>query len=216
MLQLNDELWVDMTTPLFSGRITLGVPIDLISGRLPSVLRMFAQAYPDIEINLRCDTSPRLRANFEQGAIDVVLLEEYGAQPFGNTLYRDRLVWAGADGGRAAFADPLPLSLVSQSCAFRRHVIEALDQAGRSWKCVYESDNLEATIAMMRMDLAVGTFLETTMPDQLKPVGPAANLPMLPEFGVTLSAQQTAPDHPAAVLSEHLRRGLSNPRQNGG
>ncbi|WP_136658134.1 LysR family transcriptional regulator [Nitratireductor sp. XY-223] len=216
MLQLNDEMWVDMTTPQFAGRVTLGVPIDLISGRLPSVLRLFARAYPDIEINLRCGTSPRLRTHFELGAIDVVVLEEFGDRPFGNTLYRDRLVWAGAEGGRAPFADPLPLSLVSQSCAFRRHVIESLDRSGRGWKCVYESDNLEATIAMMRMDLAVGTFLETAMPDRLTAVEKAAELPDLPEFSVTLSARQASPDHPAAALTDHLERGLSDQRRKTG
>ena len=44
LLTLNDELWHDMTTPRFAGRVRLGVPIDLISGRLPSILRLFAQA----------------------------------------------------------------------------------------------------------------------------------------------------------------------------
>ena len=216
MLQINDELWVDMTTPQFAGRIVLGVPIDLISGQLPSILRTFAQAYPDIEIDLQCGTSPDLRAQFETGAIDVVLLEECGGPLFGNLLYRDRLVWAGARDGQASFADPLPLSLVSQSCAFRSHVIDALVNSGRRWKCVYESNNLDATIAMMRMDLAVGSFLESSMPDRLTVIDKTAGLPELPMFGVTLSVRPTASGHPAAALFDFLERGLSDPYRNNG
>ncbi|MCY6383327.1 LysR family transcriptional regulator [Hoeflea prorocentri] len=209
LLQINDELWVDMTTPSFAGRVVLGVPIDLISGRLPSILRMFAQAYPDIDIDLRCGTSPELRTQFEAGDIDIALMEECAVRPFGDLLYRDRLVWAGAGDGRAAYADPLPLSLVSQSCAFRRHVIDALVSSGRRWKCVYESNNLDATIAMMRMDLAVGSFLESSMPDKLARVGKSAGLPDLPMFSVTLSVRAASGGHPAAALARFLQKGLS-------
>jgi len=208
LLALNDSLWLDMTTPLFKGRVALGIPIDLIAGRLPSLLRLFAEAYPDIDIALQCGTSPELRAAFEAGALDVTLLEEPVERATGAVLYRDRLVWVGARGGSAHHLDPLPLSLVSRSCAFRPRVIKTLQRVGRRWKNVYESDSLEATVAMMRMDLAVGTFLTSAMPGDVAAIRDG-DLPSLPAFSVTLSARQTAPNHPATALSDHLTRGFS-------
>lgn len=208
LLAINDELWSDMTTRHFSGRVSLGVPVDLIAGRLPSILRLFAEAYPDVEIDLNCHTSPDLRAKFDAGLLDVTLLEEPAERTTGKRLYRDRLIWAGAKGGGAGFLDPLPLSLISQSCVFRPRVIKALDRTGRNWKYIYESDSLEATVAMIRMDLAVGTFLASAMPDHLEPINVSAGLPALPAFNVTLLTRKTTANNPAAVLSGHLERGF--------
>ena len=201
-----------MMTPRFAGRVRLGVPVDLISGRLLSILRLFAQAYPDVEIDLVCQTSPDLRDGFEAGSPDVTLLEEVADRATGRVLYRDRLVWFGARRGAAPHQDPLSLSLISKSCVFRPRVLEALDAAARRWKYVYKSDRLEATIAMIRVDLAVGTFLASVLPDHVEPVGQAAGLPELPVFAVSLLTRETVADHPTAALSDYVARGLSEQR----
>lgn len=215
LLAINDELWTDMTTRPFTGRVSLGVPVDLLAGRLPSILRLFAEAYPDVEIDLICDTSPDLRAKYDSGSLEITLLEEPAERATGTVLYRDRLVWAGAKGGTASYGDPLPLSLISRSCIFRPRVISALDHAGRNWKYVYESDSMEATVAMIRMDLAVGTFLTAAMPDHLEPVDGSAGLPALPAFDVSLLTRDVSASHPAAVLRAYLERGFDTgrPRQ---
>lgn len=210
LLAINDELWTDMTSRPFAGRVSLGVPVDLIAGRLPSILRLFAEAHPNVEINLICDTSPDLRAKFDSGSLDITLLEEPVEHAAGTVLYRDHLVWAGAKGGTAPHEDPLPLSLVSRSCIFRPRVISALDRAGRNWKTVYESDSMEATVAMIRMDLAVGTFLTSAMPDHLEPVDGSAGLPELPAFHVSLLTRDISASHPATVLSAYLERGFDS------
>ncbi|MCR9136804.1 MAG: LysR family transcriptional regulator [Alphaproteobacteria bacterium] len=209
LLAINDELWSDMTSRPVVASVSLGVPVDLLAGRLPSILRLFAEAHPDIEINLKCHTSPDLRAKFDAGLLDVTLLEEPAEQATGRQLYRDRLVWAGAKGGKAGHGDPLPLSLVTASCVFRPRVIRALDRAGRAWRYVYESDSLEATVAMIRMDLAVGTFLTSAMPDHLEPIDDSAELPTLPNFSVSLLTRETPANPPAADLASYLERGLS-------
>lgn len=210
LLAINDELWNDMTARHFTGRVCLGVPVDLIAGRLPSILRLFAEAHPDVEIDLKCHTSPDLRAKFDAGLLDVTLIEEPAERATGNILYHDRLVWAGAKGGSAWYRNPLPLSLISQSCIFRPRVIKALDRAGRGWKYVYESESLEATVAMIRMDLAVGTFLASAIPDHLEPIDASAGLPELPAFSVSLLSRKTSANNlVAVVLCEHLERGYS-------
>lgn len=210
LLAINDELWTDMTQRPFAGRVSLGVPVDLLVGRLPSILRLFAEAHPDVEINLVCDTSPDLHAKFDSGSLDITLLEEPAERATGTVLFRDRLVWAGAKGGTAPYEDPLPLSLVSRSCIFRPRVISALDRAGRNWKYVYESDSMEATVAMIRMDLAVGTFLTSAMPDHLEAVDGSAGLPALPAFSVSLLTRDVSARHPAVAMSAYLERGFTN------
>lgn len=210
LLAINDELWTDMTSRPFGGRVSFGVPVDLLAGRLPSILRLFAEAHPDVEIDLICDSSPDLRAKFDSGSLDITLLEEPTERATGTMLYRDRLVWTGAKGGTAPYGDPLPLSLISRSCIFRPRVIRALDHAGRNWKTVYESDSLEATVAMIRMDLAVGTFLTSAMPDHLEPVDGSAGLPELPAFDVSLLIRDHAARHPVAVMSAYLERGFDS------
>ncbi len=209
LLAINDELWNDMTAQHCQGRVSLGVPVDLVAGRLPSLLRLFAEAYPDIEIDLKCDTSPDLRTQFDAGLLDLTLVEGLEEQAAGAVLSRHRLLWVGAKGGRAFGHDPLPLSLISRACVFRPRVIEALERAGRDWKYVYESDSLEATVAMIRMDLAVGTFLASALPEHVEPIDTSAGLPALPVFAISLLTRDTPAGHPATALSEHLERGFS-------
>src|SRR5215203_683355 len=44
MLALNDEIWAEMTTPIYEGGVRLGIPYDLVHSYLPLVLKTFSQA----------------------------------------------------------------------------------------------------------------------------------------------------------------------------
>ncbi len=208
MLILNDDIWREMTENGFSGTLSLGIPLDLMGGQLPSILRLFAENYPDIGINLVCAPTLDLKTQLKEGRVDLTLLEELPDNLTGESLYSDQLVWIGAKGGRVQHQTPLPLSIASNACVFRLPVTTALDQIGRSWKRVYESNNLDAILAMIRMDLAVGAFLSSLVPDTLEQI-PRSNLfPTLPSFHVTLSMASSPKREMAELLAEYIRKGF--------
>ncbi len=209
MLTLNDTIWSEMTDTCCDGKVAIGVPLDLIGGeKVPRLLRSFAERFPDVEIALRCAPSADLKARVASGKIDLAVLEEHPSNQLGDTLYADRLIWVGARGGKAVWETPLRLSMISSACVFRPAVLEALDATGRAWKSVFESDNRDATIAMIRMDMAIGALLASAVPSSIEELPPACGLPRLPNFNVTLSIGPS-PSRQARLLADHLCRGFT-------
>ena len=39
MLALNDDIWTEMTTPIYEGEIRLGIPADIVNTYLPAFLK---------------------------------------------------------------------------------------------------------------------------------------------------------------------------------
>lgn len=195
MLELNDQLWADMTARTISGPVRFGVPFDLMGQALAAALKAYEIAWPQVEVSLMCGASGDLVAALERGELDLALVEEPVAEPVVETgggrfdiqcLSVERLVWVGAAGGNAFGKQPLPVSLVAPTCAFRPMIVGALQAQGRAWRTVYESGNIEATRATVRADLAVTAWLAFTVPNDLQILPASSGLPELPPFAINL------------------------------
>jgi len=212
LIRLNDEIWAEMTTA-FAGRVRLGVPYDLVGANLAPLLKGFAEASPLVEVSLVCASSPQLLAALGRGEVDLSLVEQPLDQAGGECLGIERLVWVGAKAGIAHGRDPLPVSLVAETCAFRPAVTAALDAQGRAWRSVFENGTIDATTATVRADLAITAWLAGTVPADLAILGPADGLPELPPFAVTLHLPPSQPTEAARELARHLRGGWRLTRQ---
>lgn len=208
LLALNDEIWSEMTAPDFTGAVRLGVPYDLVGTLLPPVLKSFAGACPKVEVSLICEASPALVAAAAAGAVDLALVEQPVGEAGGECLAVDRLVWVGARNGTAYRKRPLPISLVSERCAFRGPLLAALDRAGTDWVTVFENANFDATRAAVGMDLAVSAWLASTVPAGLDILHREAGLPDLPGFAIGLYRSKALVNPAADELARHLRDGL--------
>jgi DNA-binding transcriptional LysR family regulator len=214
MLTLNDEIWAEMTTPIYEGEVRLGIPYDLVNSYLPPVLKSFAQAYPKIQISLECQPSVLLLQELDAGRLDLSLTTELVCRPHGESLVTDRLVWAGAKGGSAYRRRPLPLALGDESCAFRPPVFKALDDAGIAWRPVSKVSNFDAMNATVQTDLAVMALLATTIPSGFEILAPGCGLPPLPSFSINLYLPKTGATPIAEELARHIREGfVARPRQ---
>ena len=87
LLALNDEIWAEMTTPLYEGEVRLGIPNDLVNTYLPTFLKSFAQTYPKVRISIECSTTPRLIEKLQAGTVDLTLTTEIGCGPDGESLF---------------------------------------------------------------------------------------------------------------------------------
>jgi DNA-binding transcriptional LysR family regulator len=225
LLSLNDEICAELTDSTITGRVRLGVPYDLVEPCMTSILRAYAEAYPQVEMSLTCSTSPSLTAALASGEIDLAIIEEPvgnmpGNSPSGNSavvsaggecLAIERLVWVGARGGAAHRKRPLPLSLVSDTCAFRPLVLSALQARDIEWRTVFEN-GIEATRAIVRADLAVTAWLTSTVPADLDILGPEIDLPDLPSFTINLHLPRSGASVATQEFARYLREGLTRQR----
>ncbi len=213
LLALNDEIWTEMTTPVYEGEVRLGIPSDIITTYLPTFLKNFARSYPKVQVCLRSGSSAKLRSELAAGKVDMVLATELACDPDGENLIMDRLVWVGAPGGEAAYQRPLPVSIGCSDCAFRAPVRDALQQAGIEWRSVSEVTNTTAQVATVAADIAVMAWMASTVPEGLEVLGRDSGLPPLPPFTVNLYLPKAGGSAIVQELARHVRQALSAPRR---
>jgi DNA-binding transcriptional LysR family regulator len=207
LLGMNDEIWADMRTGPLRGQLRLGLPYDLVGTCFPPIFKAFTEAYPDVEISLMCGTSPELSKALASGSLDLAVIEAATDDAGGECLRVERLVWVGARGGVAHRKRPLPISMVAESCAFRPVVLRALREKDLKWRTVFESGNIEATTATVRSDLGITAWLASTVPSDLDILGRDTDLPILPNFAISLHIPSSA--GPAArEFAQYVRDGV--------
>ena len=209
MLDLNDDIWAEMTTARIDGRVRLGVPYDLAGTSIASALKDYAEAFPRVEISLYCASSPELARHLEAGEIDIAVIEETVGPSRGECLGVERLVWVGARNGSAHRKTPLPISMVAETCAFRPAVLSALHDHGRAWKTMFENGSIDATAATVRNDIAVTAWLAFTVPSDLDILSAEDGLPELPPFAINLHMPARHARPATVELGRYIRRGIT-------
>jgi DNA-binding transcriptional LysR family regulator len=208
LLSLNDEIWTEMTIPVYEGEIRLGIPSDIVTTYLPTFLKGFAQTYPKVRITMECTSSAQLLELLHAGKIDLTLTTELACGPDGESLAVDRLVWVGARGGEAAWQRPLPVSIGCSDCAWRSPIRETLHAAGIEWRSVSEITNMDAQTATTMADLSVMALLASTVPSELEILGSETALPKLPNFSINLYLSKGGGSAIAQELARHIREAL--------
>src|SRR5471030_866584 len=205
LVELNDVMLAAMGMPGVAGQVRLGVPHDLMGTHLPPVLQKFTQQFPAVEITLVAGSSSELKSAFDAGTVDLALTEEAAATASGEVLLLESPAWVGKIGGQAWQQRPLPVCLVSATCVFRPPLMAALAAANIAWRNPIDYPSLEATVAMVREDLAVTVLLPSTMPSRLTTLADDSGLPSLPPFSITLHAPKQGSSAASIALANAIR-----------
>ncbi|MEL6298077.1 MAG: LysR substrate-binding domain-containing protein [Pseudomonadota bacterium] len=207
IIEMNDEVYGMMTTPSFAGDVRLGLPSDLVSTYAPTILRRFARAWPQVNVQLHSGNSADLVQRLDNGKLDVTLTtEEQLSRRGGETLRFDRLVWVSAqDDVAISELDPLPLAIGGRNCAFRPAILDALRKVNRQWRMVFEVTHQEALTATVEAGLAVNAMLESAVPPNLRILGSSSGLPQLPVFGINIYEPVSSTSELGHELARHIR-----------
>jgi len=209
VIALNDAIRRDAMSEEQRGRVSLGVPYDLITSRsLQLALAALSAESPEISLDLQCAPTSLLRDAVKAGELDLAILEEPAQHRTGELLYTDPLDWVVSSRTKVLVKRPLPISLIGEACVFRPLVHATLDEAGITWQSVFETDNRDVTIAAIKMDMAIGAMLRSTRPNDLVTCRVDCELPELPVFAITLTRRPDAPPV-AGQLSDLLRHHLT-------
>jgi DNA-binding transcriptional LysR family regulator len=185
MLALNDEAWGRMTNQAFEGEINFGVPHDVIYPHVPRVVQRFAAEYPRVRVRLHSHYTADLKEMLPRGEMDLIMTTETEVGPGGETLKREPLVWAGAQGGQIWRARPVRFASVTR-CMFKRTAIEALEAAGTPWELVVDSVSFSAVEASVAADLGIFVHLRGSVPSICEEIRHGGALPELPDYLVNM------------------------------
>ncbi|MFC3101339.1 LysR family transcriptional regulator [Altererythrobacter lauratis] len=211
LLALNDALLAEVRQPGLSGPVRLGVPEDFATTHLPGILAHFVRQHPRVSLEVTCELTLPLMDRFAAGAFDLVLVKHGDTAPIeGETILRERLVWAGAPTHTGALDPARTVALVCspRPCVLREIATRALDAAGLDWRVAYSCGSLAGNLAAVRAGLGIAPLPLEMVPDDLA-VLTDAGLPQLPEIATVLLSSPTLA--PAAEELRDVLRGARLP-----
>ncbi len=206
----------EIATSYFSGsamrgRLRFGAGDDLAITQLPRILRHFRQLYPQINLELTVSQTGPLVRRLRGGQLDLIFIKEAPDEsPDGVRVSRDTMVWVGHDKTIIEPDQPVPV-VAYQAPSFSRQVgIDALEEAGRTWRITCNSREVSGLLAAVRAGLGVAVFPNSLIPEDLVKVTNRFGLPVLGEVDFTLLRNPSAPAEATdALISAILGRGLS-------
>jgi hypothetical protein len=151
-----------------------------------------------------CFVFPRI----DKGRLDIALITRLPTQKI-EILRRERFVWVASPKHIAWESNPLPVALFEPGCAARMNVLEALGNAGHSYRCTYSSASLLGLIVVVQAGLAVAALAESSVPLTLSRIEESAGLPPLRDLEIGLLRDPVSAIPAAERLESFIRRGLS-------
>src|SRR6185437_3081744 len=112
------------------GRLRFGASEDFVVTRLPEILKGFRREHPEVDLELTVELSGTLHQQLEAGKLDLVLAKRSEERPQGQLVWRDRLVWIGAEGLRLDPGRPLPLIVFPPPGLTRARALDVLERHG--------------------------------------------------------------------------------------
>ncbi|MFC3533956.1 LysR family transcriptional regulator [Vogesella facilis] len=208
LLAVHAEAQATLHGPAVSGRISLGVPEDYAMAYLAPLLRTFSSRYPGVEITLVCEQSTVLIPRVERGELDLALVTRDQPQR-GELLFREALLWVGAEEHEAWRREPLPIAVHEQGSRARSGALAAIEAQQRAYRIVYNSPNVAGQLVAALSGMAVAVFTRCSLPAELKVLDERHGLPPLPEMEVALIRSGPSARTPAVdAMHEQLLRSL--------
>ncbi len=213
IMKLQSDAMSQLASIPLSGKVRFGTPDDYAYRILPRILSFIATEYPQIEVEVQCETSSRLVRLLEDGDVDFALITRTSGRPMGDLLRKEPVVWATAPTLETKFIEQIPLAVFQADCLMRQIVTTALEQAGRKYRIAYSSPHLSALLAVAGAGLAVAALPESSVPANLKVLGYAQGFPKLPtlELGIVMAPSNQNPLVNAMAAAARAALPISGP-----
>ena len=153
---------------------------------------------PKSVLTFQLAMSHDLRARFDAGSLDAIVVRRETGGTDGEILGHDPLGWRAAGGFTLPPGQPVPLASLGPACGVRAAAIRQLDRASRPWRDVFMGGSCAALLAAVNAGLGVapmGAIASGRMPDR----GAAMGLPDLPASEIVMFARASSHISGAAI-----------------
>jgi DNA-binding transcriptional LysR family regulator len=209
ILKMHDELLARLSSPDIEGHVILGTPDLYAAYLLPSILALFRQAFPRIQVELRCSLSTPLVALVHRGEVDIALVTRMPGFSGGEVVRQEQLIWVEGEGSNVHRTEPVPLALLPPGNIYREYAIEGLERAGRKWRIACVSESVGGLQAAVFAGMAITVLCKSALVHGMRQIGIHEYFPPLPKVDLLLY-RASGPATPAAMaLHDYLSRYLS-------
>jgi len=205
ILSLHSEVFNTFRAPHMVGTVRIGTPDDYAMRFLPGILSGFAQAYPQVQVEVHCDSTKQL---LQRHDLDLTIVTREPGHEVGQLLRQEHFVWAEAIGHAPHKQSTIPLAMFNTDCFCRAWACNALDVAGKSYRVAYSSPSLAAIMAVVVAGLAVTAQLQSLITPDLRILGEREGLPPLPKANVMLVRNPSSQSDMTETLAGHIAEGF--------
>ena len=211
LLNINDQIIADLLDEELAGQITLGIPSEFATTLLPNIVGRFAQAYPNVGLEVFSDLSRNLTSESQRGKYDLILALHDQAKPARRGLVQsDQLVWVGSGETQIDKEKELPLILAQDGCLYRKRALKKLDQLKLHWRIVHTNPDLAGIQAAITAGLGITVLAKSTVPETLTILDNSRlNLPNLGAIDISLQYNRRAASESVGRLAEFIKSSLA-------
>ena len=186
----------EIASDQLAGTLNIGLPDDHARIRLARIVGAFSQLHPLVELNVTCAISAEFPEAVRKGWLDLAVYEVETPEPHEELLASDPTCWACSAQRDLTRADPLPVALFDRACWWREVALRSLEDRGRPYRIIYNSQSVAGILAAVEAGVAVGLVGQATITEGLTILGKADGFGKTPASKLVLcthSRNETAP-----------------------
>lgn len=181
ILQFNDEACTSLRYSDMLGGLAIGACEDTADNILPTLLHRVTTLFPKLTLDISVKPSPELHSMLEKKAIDLAITTKSSESAEQLLLRTSPTMWYCAADYRFRQDEPVSLVLLDEPSNFRALAITLLNEAGIPWRIAYVASTLPAMRAAVKAGLGVTVRTVEMMNPELRVLGTADGLPVLPD-----------------------------------
>lgn len=205
ILKLHSEVFNTLREPHMVGLVRIGTPDDYVMRYLPGILKRFSKAYPLIQIEMHCESSPIL---MQRRDLALTVISREPGNEMGELLRNERMVWVAAPCFCLDEHSALPLAISGMDSFCTQWTRAALDAIGRDYRLAYHSSNGAAIQAVVSAGLAVTVSMESLVTEDLRVLGSEEGFPPLPSVNLRLLRNPGMTSPMTECLAEYILEGF--------
>lgn len=204
ILRLHDELMSRLRSPEMEGQVVLGTPDLYAAFVLPSILALFKQAFPRVQVILQCSLSTPLVRLVRRGEVDIALVTRMNDFSGGQVVRQEELIWMTGERSDAHRESPVPLALLPPGNIYREHAIETLEAANRAWRIACVSESVSGLQAAVFSGMAVTVLGRSALVPGMREIAAGPDYPVLPKVDLLLYKAAGTKSPAAHALHDYL------------
>lgn len=205
ILKLHSEVFNTLREPHMVGLVRIGTPDDYVMRYLPGILKRFSKAYPLIQIEMHCESSPIL---MQRRDLALTVISREPGNEMGELLRNEPMVWVAAPCFCLDDHSALPLAISGMDSFCTQWTRAALDAIGRDYRLAYHSSNGAAIQAVVSAGLAVTVSMESLVTEDLRVLGSEEGFPPLPSVNLRLLRNPGMTSPITECLAEYILEGF--------
>ncbi|QYX58476.1 LysR family transcriptional regulator [Roseovarius sp. SCSIO 43702] len=209
ILRLNDRAIANLQRAKLLGTLRIGLPIDYSIEYFQSIIAAFAQANPQVLLDIRCNRSLDLLSALHVDDLDMVIaITDVMPAPHVALYWSEHPVWACGRDHRIDPDGPVKIIAHPDGCFYRKRMIDALNAEGRDWHVSFETPGISALQHAVLDGMGVTALTKKTLLPGMRVLTPKDGFPKLPHVHVGLFYKHIKMSDAALKLIEQITQGV--------